>query len=68
MKSSVEVLEDNKVKVYVEVEEAEFDKDIDKAFKLLAKEVNLPGFRAGKVPRKVLEECEQVLRECELIE
>ena len=55
MKSSVEVLEDNKVKVYVEVEEAEFDKDIDKAFKLLAKEVNLPGFRAGKVPRKVLE-------------
>lgn len=55
MKSSVEVLEDNKVKVYVEVEEAEFDRDIDKAFKLLAKEVNLPGFRAGKVPRKVLE-------------
>jgi trigger factor len=55
VKSSVEVLEDNKVKVYVEVEEAEFDRDIDKAFKLLAKEVNLPGFRAGKVPRKVLE-------------
>ncbi|MFN3254750.1 MAG: trigger factor [Ilumatobacter sp.] len=55
MKSSVEVLEDNKVKVYVEVEESEFDKDIDRAFKLIAKEVNLPGFRAGKVPRKVLE-------------
>jgi trigger factor len=55
VKSSVEVLEDNRVKVYVEVEEAEFDKDIDKAFKMLAKEVNLPGFRAGKVPRKVLE-------------
>jgi trigger factor len=55
VKSSVEVLEDNKVKVYVEVEEAEFDKDIDRAFKVLAKEVNLPGFRAGKVPRKVLE-------------
>lgn len=55
VKSSVEVLEDNKVKVYVEVDESEFDKDIDKAFKLLAKEVNLPGFRAGKVPRKVLE-------------
>ncbi|WP_420450565.1 trigger factor [Ilumatobacter sp.] len=55
MKSSVEVLEDNKVKVYVEVEEAEFDKDIDRAFKAIAKEVNLPGFRAGKVPRRVLE-------------
>ena len=55
MKSSVEPLEGNKVKVYVEVEEAEFDHDIDRAFKTLAKEVNLPGFRAGKVPRRVLE-------------
>lgn len=55
MKSSVEALEGNKVKLYVEVEEAEFDKDIDRAFKLIAKEVRLPGFRPGKAPRKVLE-------------
>jgi trigger factor len=55
VKSSVESLEGNKVKLYVEVEEAEFDHDIDRAFKLIAKEVNLPGFRAGKAPRKVLE-------------
>jgi len=55
VKSSVEVLEDNKVKVYVEVDEAEFDNDINKAFKAIAKEVRLPGFRAGKAPRKVLE-------------
>ncbi len=55
MKSSVETLEGNKVKVYVEVEESEFDKDIDRAFKALAREVNLPGFRAGKAPRRVLE-------------
>jgi trigger factor len=51
----VETLEGNKVKLYVEVEEAEFEHDIDRAFKLIAKEVNLPGFRAGKAPRKVLE-------------
>ncbi len=51
----METLEGNKVKLYVEVEEAEFDRDIDRAFKLIAKEVNLPGFRAGKAPRKVLE-------------
>ncbi|MEM9040754.1 MAG: trigger factor [Actinomycetota bacterium] len=55
MKSSVEVLEDNKVKVYVEIEEDEFDKDVDRAFKLIAKEVKLPGFRNGKAPRRVLE-------------
>ena len=55
MKSSLEALEGNKVKLYVEVDEDEFEHDIDRAFKVLAKEINLPGFRAGKVPRKVLE-------------
>lgn len=55
MKSSVEPLEGNKVKLYVEVEEDEFDDDIDRAFKAIAREVKLPGFRAGKAPRRVLE-------------
>lgn len=55
MKSSLEALEGNKVKLYVEVEEDEFEHDIDRAFKAIAKEVRLPGFRAGKAPRKVLE-------------
>ncbi len=55
VKSSVEALEGNKVKVVVEVEEAEFEKDLDAAFSRLAEEVRLPGFRPGKVPRKVLE-------------
>ena len=45
MKSSVEPLEGNKVKLYVEVDEAEFDRDIDQAFKAIAREVKLPGFR-----------------------
>ena len=43
------------VKVSVTIDEAEFDRDIDAAFKTIAKEVKLPGFRPGKVPRKVLE-------------
>ena len=55
MKSSVEPLEGNKVKLYIEVDEAEFDRDIDRAFKAIAREVNLPGFRAGKAPRRLLE-------------
>ena len=55
MKSSVEPLEGNKVKLYVEVDEAEFDRDIDQAFKAIAREVKLPGFRNGKAPRRVLE-------------
>jgi trigger factor len=55
VKSSVEPLEGNKVKLYVEVEEAEFEKDIEQAFRAIAREVKLPGFRNGKAPRRVLE-------------
>ncbi len=55
MKSTLDPLEGNKVKLSVEVDEAEFDRDIDAAFKKLAREVRLPGFRAGKAPRRILE-------------
>ena len=43
------------VKLSITIDEAEFDRDIDQAFRKIARQVNLPGFRAGKVPRKVLE-------------
>ena len=55
MKSTVETLEDNKVKLSVTIEEAEFEPKLSAAYKALAKEVRLPGFRPGKVPRKLIE-------------
>ncbi len=55
MKSTVEPLEGNKVKVSVEVDASEFEKDIDAAFRRIAREVRLPGFRPGKAPRRILE-------------
>ena len=55
MKSTVTELEDNKVKISVEVDADVFEPEVDKAFKRLAKEVRLPGFRPGKAPRKILE-------------
>ena len=55
MKSTLEALEGNKVKLSVAVDESEFDKDIDAAFRKISREVRLPGFRAGKAPRRVLE-------------
>lgn len=55
MKSSITTLEDNKVKLSVEVDEIEIDGHIDEAFKKIAKDIRLPGFRPGKAPRKVLE-------------
>lgn len=55
MNSTVESLDDNKVKLSVEVDADEFEVEVDKAFKKIARDVNLPGFRKGKVPRRVLE-------------
>jgi trigger factor len=55
MKTNVETLEDNKVKLSVEVDEAEFDRAMDAAFKRIAREVRIPGFRPGKAPRRILE-------------
>ncbi len=43
------------VKLSVVIAEDEFDRDIDQAFRKIGREARLPGFRAGKVPRKVLE-------------
>ena len=55
MKSTVEPLEGNKVKLSVEVDEDEFERELEQAFKRIAREVRIPGFRPGKVPRKILE-------------
>lgn len=55
MKATVEALEGNKVKLSVSVEAEEFERDIDAAFRKIAQEVNIPGFRRGKAPRRVLE-------------
>ena len=54
MKSSLETLEGNKVKLSVNIDETEFDRDIDQAFRKIAREVRLPGFRPGKAPRRLL--------------
>ena len=53
--TSVEPLEGNKVRLSVEVPAAEFEKAIDAAFRKLASEVKIPGFRPGKAPRQLLE-------------
>ncbi len=55
MKAVAEPLEGNKVKLSVEVDEAEFDKAVDAAFRRLAREIKVDGFRPGKAPRRVLE-------------
>jgi trigger factor len=53
--TSVESLEDNKVRLKVAVPAADFEKAVDAAFRKLAREVKIPGFRPGKAPRQLLE-------------
>jgi trigger factor len=53
--TSVEPLDGNKVRLKVGVPAAEFEKAIDSAFRKLAREVRIPGFRPGKAPRQLLE-------------
>lgn len=55
VKSTLEALEGNKIKLSIEVDESEFDRNLDAAFRKIAHEVRLPGFRPGKAPRRVLE-------------
>src|SRR5688500_6992371 len=55
MQATVESLEGNKVKLHVSVPASEFERAIDGAFRKLAQEVRIPGFRPGKAPRRLLE-------------
>ena len=55
MRAVVEPLEGNKVKLSVEVDEAEFDQAVEAAVRKIAREVKVPGFRPGKAPRRLIE-------------
>lgn len=55
MKSSVENLDPTKVKLTVEVPFEEFKPAIDAAAKEIGKQVNIPGFRRGHIPARVIE-------------
>lgn len=55
MKTRLEEISPVKKKLEIEIEAGEVDKRIDEAYRELKKGVRLPGFRAGKVPRKILE-------------
>jgi trigger factor len=55
VKSTVEQLSPTRVRINVEVPFTELQPDFDRAYKELAKQVRLPGFRPGKAPAKLLE-------------
>ena len=56
MKISVRNLEPTKVKLTVTVDPEEFNPYLDNARKEIAKQVNVPGFRKGHVPGKIIDQ------------
>jgi trigger factor len=55
VKAEMEEVDKNKVHIRVEVPAEDVGKAIDRAFRDIAREVFIPGFRKGKVPRRVLQ-------------
>lgn len=55
MKSSVEKLSDTRAKLTVDVPFEDLKGEIDKAYKTLAQQVTIPGFRKGKAPRQLID-------------
>ncbi|WP_066904694.1 trigger factor [Millisia brevis] len=55
MKSTVEQLSPTRVRINVEVPFEELKPDFDRAYKSLAQQVRLPGFRPGKAPSRLIE-------------
>src|ERR1700677_2248596 len=54
MRATTSLLDNNRVKLTVEVDDAEMTEAIDAAAAKLSKQVSIKGFRKGKVPKNVL--------------
>lgn len=52
---SVKTNEDKRVELEIAVSAEDFNKAVDAAFKKNSKRINVPGFRKGKAPRKMIE-------------
>lgn len=56
MKTAVEKINPTLAKIEVEVPFAEFKPYLDRAYKTLAGQINVPGFRKGKTPKALIEQ------------
>lgn len=55
MQSTITPSEGSTVKILIDIDEAELEPSLNAALTKISKDVRIPGFRQGKVPRKVLE-------------
>jgi trigger factor len=55
MQTTVEETDKHVVRLTVEVPPEEFERDLDRAYRKVAGQVKIPGFRKGKVPKKIID-------------
>ena len=55
MKATVERLENDRVKLEIEVDRERVETALERAYRKVVRNVTVPGFRKGKVPRPILE-------------
>src|SRR3972149_5000987 len=55
MQTTLESTDKHTVKLTIEVPPEEFGKDLDRAYRKIAQQVRIPGFRKGRVPRKIID-------------
>ena len=51
----VEQREDKRMYLEIEIESAEFEAAMEKSYRKNVKQINIPGFRKGHAPRKIIE-------------
>ena len=56
MKSAVETLNPTRVKLTIEVPQEELKPHLDAAYKTIGSQIQVPGFRAGKVPARIIDQ------------
>jgi trigger factor len=55
MQTTIENTDKHTVKLTVEVPADEYSKDMDQAYRSIANQVKIPGFRKGKVPKQIID-------------
>lgn len=55
MQTTVETTQPHVVKLTIEVPADEFGRDLDRTYRAIANQIKVPGFRAGKVPKQIID-------------
>ena len=55
MQTTLEETDKHTVKLTVEIPPDEVNKDLDRAYRKIAQQVKIPGFRKGKVPKQIID-------------